>query len=215
MPFTKPSSAELDRIAEEVLATLRRQDLHPMASTRGLTFSQIERTAHAIGHHARVGRVNSVDVGVDFAFHVVSISRALGVEVISAAFAMRSSVELPCALTTTMTPLPSDLARMAFRAASMMRRASLTLDPPNFCTTKPTAPTSERRKGEGFVLGRGVVNGEFLSPAEYPTPSRERSAKRWTQDSVAGLNMHGKGLRRAFIPDSTPIPRRIACTGRA
>ena len=49
MPFIKPSSAELDRIAEEVLATLRRQDLHPMASTRGLTFSQIERTAHAVG----------------------------------------------------------------------------------------------------------------------------------------------------------------------
>ena len=49
MPFTKPSEEELDRIANEVLALLRHQDHHPLAKPQGMTFSQIERTAHVIG----------------------------------------------------------------------------------------------------------------------------------------------------------------------
>jgi hypothetical protein len=38
-----------------------------------------------------------------------------------------------------MTLLPACLARMALRAASITRSAFFTLDPPNFCTTTPTA----------------------------------------------------------------------------
>ena len=49
MPFTKLTSDELDRMAREVLAALRRSDAHPIPDTKGLTFSDIERTAHAVG----------------------------------------------------------------------------------------------------------------------------------------------------------------------
>ena len=42
------------------------------------------------------------------------------------------------ALTTTMTWLPACLARIARRAAAMIRSALATLVPPNFCTTRPT-----------------------------------------------------------------------------
>ena len=49
MPFTQTSPAELDRIAKAVLATLRTLDNHPLADPRGLTFRDIEHTAHLIG----------------------------------------------------------------------------------------------------------------------------------------------------------------------
>ena len=65
----------------------------------------------------------------------MSISRAGGFSLISLASSIRSSVVSPRALTTTTTWLPACLARMARRAAAMMRSALATLDPPNFCTT--------------------------------------------------------------------------------
>jgi len=49
MAFAKLSDDELDRTAREVLAVLRRSDAHPLPDTKGLTFSEIERTAHAVG----------------------------------------------------------------------------------------------------------------------------------------------------------------------
>jgi Zn ribbon nucleic-acid-binding protein len=49
MPFAKLSREQLDRVAHEVLAALQRADLHPIPQTQGLTFSDIERTAHAVG----------------------------------------------------------------------------------------------------------------------------------------------------------------------
>jgi hypothetical protein len=49
MSFTKPSPDELDRIAQEVITALWDRDVHPIPQTRGLSFSDIERTAHAIG----------------------------------------------------------------------------------------------------------------------------------------------------------------------
>ena len=59
---------------------------------------------------------------------------------------MSSSVVSPRALTTTMTWLPAFLARMARRAAAMIRSAVATLLPPNFCTTrgKKNPPQSSR-----------------------------------------------------------------------
>ena len=66
----------------------------------------------------------------------MSISRAGGWSLISRASSIRSSVVSPRALTTTMTWLPACLARMARRAAAMMRSAVATLLPPNFCTTR-------------------------------------------------------------------------------
>lgn len=48
MPFAKPSSEELDRIANEVLAVLRKQDDHPLARPQAMTFQEIERTAPTI-----------------------------------------------------------------------------------------------------------------------------------------------------------------------
>ena len=62
----------------------------------------------------------------------MSISRAGGFSLISLASWIRSSVVSPRALTTTTTWLPACLARMARRAARMMRSALATLDPPNF-----------------------------------------------------------------------------------
>ena len=49
MAFAKLSDDELGRIAREVLAVLRRSEAPPIADTKGLTFSDIERTAHAVG----------------------------------------------------------------------------------------------------------------------------------------------------------------------
>jgi len=66
----------------------------------------------------------------------MSISRAGGCSLISRASSMSSSVVSPRALTTTMTSLPACLARMARRAAAMIRSAVATLLPPNFWTTE-------------------------------------------------------------------------------
>ena len=49
MAFAKLTPDELDRIAREVLAALRRSDAHSIPDTKGLTFSDIERAAHAVG----------------------------------------------------------------------------------------------------------------------------------------------------------------------
>ena len=49
MAFAKLAPDALDRMAREVLAALRRSDMHPLPDTKGLTFSDIERTAHAVG----------------------------------------------------------------------------------------------------------------------------------------------------------------------
>lgn len=49
MPFTKPRQDVLDRIANEVLATLRKDGVNPLANPQGMTFMDIERTANAIG----------------------------------------------------------------------------------------------------------------------------------------------------------------------
>jgi hypothetical protein len=72
----------------------------------------------------------------------MSISRAGGCSQICLASSMSSSVVSPRALTTTMTWLPAFWARMALRAAFMMRSAVATLEPPNFCTTKGTGAIS-------------------------------------------------------------------------
>src|SRR5207253_521809 len=61
----------------------------------------------------------------------MSISRAGGCSLISRARSISSSVVSPRALTTTMTSWPVCLARMARRAAAMMRSAVATLLPPN------------------------------------------------------------------------------------
>ena len=74
----------------------------------------------------------------------MSISRVGGCSLISRASSMSSSVVSPRALTTTMTWLPAFLARMALRAAFMIRSLSATLEPPNFCTTKATMEISAR-----------------------------------------------------------------------
>jgi hypothetical protein len=68
----------------------------------------------------------------------MSISRPCGASLISPASSMRSSVVSPRALTTTTTWLPARRARMARRAAAMIRSAVATLVPPNFCTTNGT-----------------------------------------------------------------------------
>jgi hypothetical protein len=49
---------------------------------------------------------------------------------------MSSSVVSPRALTTTITWFPAWRARIALRAAAMIRSAVATLLPPNFCTTR-------------------------------------------------------------------------------
>ena len=48
----------------------------------------------------------------------------------------------PWAETTTMTWLPACLARIGLARGLHHRSASLRLDPPNFCTTTPTANSS-------------------------------------------------------------------------
>lgn len=48
MPFAKPSPEELERVTNEVLAVLRKQENHPLARPQAMTFLQIERTAHAM-----------------------------------------------------------------------------------------------------------------------------------------------------------------------
>src|ERR1700722_20260120 len=68
----------------------------------------------------------------------MSISRAGGCSVISRASSTRSSVVSPRALTTTSTWFPACLARMALRAAAVMRSALATLLPPNFSTPRAT-----------------------------------------------------------------------------
>jgi hypothetical protein len=49
MPFTKPSQDELDEIAEQVLAVLRRDAIGPLVNPHGMTFLDIERAASVIG----------------------------------------------------------------------------------------------------------------------------------------------------------------------
>ena len=49
MPFAKPPQDELDAIAAKVLDQFRRSDSHPIPSTKGLSFAQIERRAHEVG----------------------------------------------------------------------------------------------------------------------------------------------------------------------
>jgi hypothetical protein len=49
MPFAKQSPEEFDRVAREVLKALHHADAHPIPQTKGLTFADIERTAHAVG----------------------------------------------------------------------------------------------------------------------------------------------------------------------
>src|SRR6516164_2859021 len=72
----------------------------------------------------------------------MSISRAGGCSLISRAREINSSVVSPRALTTTMTWLPACLARMARRAAAVIRSAVATLLPPNFCTIRDKAMVS-------------------------------------------------------------------------
>ena len=64
----------------------------------------------------------------------ISISRAEGLWVISAAFAIRSSVVSPCADTTTTTSLPALWVLATMRATLKIRFRSFTEEPPNFCT---------------------------------------------------------------------------------
>ncbi len=79
----------------------------------------------------------------------ISISLAGACSLISRAREMSSSVVSPRALTTTITWLPAWRARIARRAAAMMRSAVATLLPPNFCTTRGKVGISykERRFG--------------------------------------------------------------------
>ena len=64
----------------------------------------------------------------------ISISRADGLWVISAAFAIRSSVVSPWADTTTTTSLPALWVCATMRATLKIRSRSRTDEPPNFCT---------------------------------------------------------------------------------
>lgn len=49
MSFAKQSPEEFDCIAREIITALWDRDVHPIPQVQGLTFSDIERTAHAIG----------------------------------------------------------------------------------------------------------------------------------------------------------------------
>jgi hypothetical protein len=49
MPYTKPRQEVLDRIANEVLATLRKSRDNPLDNPHGMSFMDIERTANAVG----------------------------------------------------------------------------------------------------------------------------------------------------------------------
>jgi hypothetical protein len=49
MAFAKLSPEEIVRVADEVFAALQRSDRVANRDTRGLTFADIERTAHAVG----------------------------------------------------------------------------------------------------------------------------------------------------------------------
>jgi len=51
MPFTKPRQEVLDRIANEVMAALRKDHANPLENPHGMTFMDIERTANAIGKY--------------------------------------------------------------------------------------------------------------------------------------------------------------------
>jgi hypothetical protein len=52
MAFSELSKDDLGRIAREDLAVLRRSDTPPIPDTKGLTFSEIERAAHAVGQRS-------------------------------------------------------------------------------------------------------------------------------------------------------------------
>lgn len=72
MPFAKLTDDELGRIASEVLAVLRRSDAHPIPVAKGLTFSDIERSAHAVGQRvaaaiAADALANAADEQAEFA----------------------------------------------------------------------------------------------------------------------------------------------------
>ena len=86
----------------------------------------------------------------------MSISRAGGCSLISWASSISSSVVSPRALTTTMTWLPACLARMARRAAAMIRSAVATLLPPNFCTTRRNAAPPGTKGDDERHLSGGV-----------------------------------------------------------
>src|SRR6516225_7615102 len=106
----------------------------------------------------------------------MSISRAGGCSLISRAREISSSVVSPRALTTTMTWLPACLARMARRAARVMRSAVATLLPPNFWTTRGT---------EGRLLGNALIR-EGEAPAEAVGQARQepRPPYRETNDRL-------------------------------
>jgi hypothetical protein len=72
MAFAKLSEDDLGRIAREVLAVLRRSDAHPLPDTKGLTFSDIERVAHAVGQRVAAAitadtLATAADAQADFA----------------------------------------------------------------------------------------------------------------------------------------------------
>ena len=48
MPFAKLAKDELDAIARKVLDQLQRSDNHPIPSTQGMTFAQIERRSRQV-----------------------------------------------------------------------------------------------------------------------------------------------------------------------
>src|SRR6516165_10387556 len=125
----------------------------------------------------------------------MSISRAGGSSLISLASSMSSSVVSPRALTTTMTWLPAFFARIALRAALMIRSLSATLLPPNFCTTKGTggisSPGSVRPSNGHDMLALGGIQG-----IETPPPRHLR------------LNLFGDSARcRYTLPMPSPFLR--------
>ena len=72
MAFAKLTPDELDRMAREALAALRRSDAHPIPDPTGLTFSDIERAAHAVGQRVAAAitadaLANAADAQAEFA----------------------------------------------------------------------------------------------------------------------------------------------------
>jgi hypothetical protein len=51
MPFPKTSPDELETILQDVLAAVGKNPKNPLHDPHGMTFLQIERTAHTIGQH--------------------------------------------------------------------------------------------------------------------------------------------------------------------
>src|SRR3954467_13945714 len=125
------------------------------------------------------------------AVNSMSSSRGSGRSVISEAIASRSSVVVPIALTTTITPFPASRA-CTTRSATDSRRSTEPTDvPPNFMTTVGMPAgllLGDRPSVAAGTLPPGMeVAIHELPPERWPEAGRLAGRAFWTEDYMAPL----------------------------